>query len=126
MELPLELELNIISFVPDQKMGLVCKAWQKEINGIRKNAVDTIGKWYLSKRSTNDYDIVASMVRYLVVKYPKEYFLEHPEILVVTLGLNPEILTVLPPQSHMLLPEKFRKLKSIILKVFKKILEEKK
>ena len=100
MELPLELELNIISFVPDQKMGLVCKAWQKEINGIRKNAVDTIGKWYLSKRSTNDYDIVASMVRYLVVKYPKEYFLEHPEILVVTLGLNPEILTVLPPLPY--------------------------
>jgi hypothetical protein len=97
MELPVEMELNIISFAPEHQMGLICKAWQEEINAIRKNAVDTIGKWYRPRRSTNDYNTVTAFVRHLVINYPNEHFLLHPEFTVRKLGLNPKILTVLPP-----------------------------
>lgn len=99
MELPTELEMNIISFVPEHKMGLVCKEWLSEINAIRKRYANFIGEWYRPIRSTNNYDNVTTMVRYLVIHYPDEYFLSHPEYAVQSLSLNPELLTTLPPIS---------------------------
>lgn len=100
MSLPDELELNIISFVPEFHLGLVCKTWKKEIDTIRKTAVNAIGKWYRPRRITENWNNVQEFVRYMVVHYSHkyyEYFRKYPEFTVKKLGLNKELLSIIPP-----------------------------
>lgn len=97
MSLPYELELNIISFVPEFNMGLVCKIWKKKIDTIRKTAVNAIGKWYRPRRITENWNNVHDLVRHMIVHYPDEFFLPYPEFTVGKLRLNEELLLILPP-----------------------------
>lgn len=97
MSLPSELQYIIISFDPRSEFIPVCKDWSEKIKSIRQKAVDTIGKWYKSNRVNIDYNTVPEMVRCFVIHYPDNLFLMRPEYSVAKLGLNSELLTVIPP-----------------------------
>lgn len=96
MALPPELQYMVLSFVPQSEFIPVCKGWENEIQNIQKKAADKIGSWYKPRKVSENYDTVPEMVRYFVVHYPEDFFLMHPEVTVLKLGLNEELVTVLP------------------------------
>lgn len=96
MTLPPELQCMVISFVPQSEFIPVCKGWENEIQNIQKKAADKIGSWYKPRKVSENYDTVPEMVRYFVVHYPEDFFLMHPEATVLKLGLNEELVAVLP------------------------------
>lgn len=96
MALPSELQYMVISFAPQSEFIPVCKDWANQIQSIQKKAADKIGSWYNQRKVSADYDSVPEMVRYFVLHYPEDLFLMHPEATVLTLGLNEELVTVLP------------------------------
>jgi hypothetical protein len=97
MVLPSELQYIIISFDPRSEFIPVCKDWNEKIKSIRQKAANTIGKWYKPKRINIEYTTVPEMVRCFVIHYPDNLFLMRPEASVLKLGLNYELLTVMPP-----------------------------
>jgi len=97
MSIPLEIELYIISFIPFSELALVCKDWKKEINSIRKKSLLIIEKFYLRNKITNDFKTNIDLIRNLCVNYESKYFLPYPEFATSKLGLNTELLTLLPP-----------------------------
>lgn len=100
MFIPSELQYKIISFIPSGELCLVCKEWNEEIKNIQKEYVDMIGLWY-KKRKVHEYHIkLSGMVRYYVVHYPKEFFISYPESIVRKLGLNTDLLSVLPNDNR--------------------------
>ena len=96
MALPPELQYMVLSFVPQSEFIPVCKGCENEIQNIQKNAADKIGSWYKSRKVSENHDTVREMVRYFVVHYPEDFFLMRPEFTVLKLGLNEELVTVLP------------------------------
>ena len=96
MALPPELQYMVLSFVPQSEFIPVCKGWENEIQNIQKKAADKIGSWYKPRKVSENYDTVPEMVRYFVVHYPEDFFLMYPEATVLKLGLNEELVTVLP------------------------------
>lgn len=100
MYLPYELQRDIISFVPEFHIGLVCKNWKKEIDTIHKTAANSIGEWYRTRRITENLNNVNELVRHMVVHYPYEFFITYPEFMVGKLGLNEELLSIIPPIQY--------------------------
>ena len=109
MSIPQEIELYIISFIPFSELELVCKDWKNEIKSIRKKSLLIIEKFYLKNKIKNylktNIDILSSqyyfktnidLIRYLCVNYESEYFLPYPDFAVSKLGLNQDLLTLLP------------------------------
>ena len=100
MSIPIELQYIIISFIP-QSRGLVtvCKEWNNELKNIRKNAVNIIGIWYKKRIISlyTEYITIKSSIRYYVLHFNEEHFIEYPEFIIVNFDLNEELLDVLPP-----------------------------
>lgn len=99
MCIPTEIQYMIISFIPEGEFRLVCKDWNNEITNIQKEYANIIGLWY-KKRKIHEYHIkLSDMVRYYVINYPTEFFISYPESIVRNLGLNNDLLSVLPNQN---------------------------
>ena len=101
MYIPLELQYNIISFIPFSNLKLVCKEWSEEITIIQKNAVDIISEWYWKRRVPKiflgpDMRTHFSVVRFFVVHLQDIYFFQCPGFITLTCGLNLDIMNVLP------------------------------
>jgi len=97
MSFPLEIELYIISFIPFSELALVCKEWEKKINYTRKKSSLIIEKFYLKNKIKDNVTNNTQLIRLLSVKYENKYFLPYPELSIRKLGLNTELLTLLPP-----------------------------
>jgi hypothetical protein len=95
MAIPIELQYMIVSFTPQSTLKQVCKDWNDEIEKIHKAASNTIGKWY--PNVCKDYTTIEEMVRYYVIYYKDELFIQHPEYAIYRLYMNPILLSVLPP-----------------------------
>ena len=98
MDLPIDLQNIIISFIPLSEFRPVCKSINREIKNIQKRSVKTISEWWYTKKlhkgRHKNFDNIRNMVRWYVVRY--EYLIEHPEFTVRKLELNQDLLSSLP------------------------------
>lgn len=99
MNVPLEIELYIISFIPFYDLAPVCKNWNKKIKSIRKKCLLIIENFYF-KNKINYFKTNNDLIRYICVYYDNVDFLTYPELTVSKLVLNPNLLRLLPPFSE--------------------------
>lgn len=101
--LPTELNEIIISFGCNRNLLLVSKSWNIEMKKY-KNAIDIISRWYFSKKISYfqrysqmkwDKDIFIRVI--IIQQNPLTLLIDFPEIIVGRYGLNPKIISVLPP-----------------------------
>ena len=99
MSIPIELQYIIISFIPQSSsLVTVCKEWNNELKNIWKKAVNRIGLWYKKRILSlyTEYVTIKSNIRYYVLHFNEEHFIEYPEFIVVYFHLNEELLDTLP------------------------------
>jgi hypothetical protein len=101
MDFPLELQLYILSFSIQPTFQAVCKDWNNEVKRIYKKSVDVIGKWYRTRRLSIGIppNSINLMIRGYILFCQPDVFISLPERLITSSGLNPILLTVIPPTS---------------------------
>lgn len=101
VNLPLELEAIIISFLKGSTASLVCSDWNIEWNHINKKklAVFKISRWYYKNMHIEGTaymtlgNLFSSYSRY----YPTVYLLKYPEFSLRKMGMSARLLEGLPP-----------------------------
>jgi hypothetical protein len=96
MSLPPEIQYMIMSFVPSYQVSHVCKEWDYEIKRIRIKSISVISNWYKPRMVKNIGNTLKELIRYCIVHWSRDLFLNHPEKTVFKLELNDMILSCIP------------------------------